>query len=82
MDDQVLVCELEDLGLEQVASGVGANAEAFGWVVVGVNVIEGDGGVSGMLDIVVGEAMAVRRRVDLHRLKCNTFKGGLARVSK
>ncbi len=74
MDDQFVVCELQEEELEQVAGGVWADAEALGWFVVGVNVMERKGVVLSVLDFAVGKAMVVCRRVDLHRLKCNTDK--------
>ena len=74
MDYQIGVGELEVQDFEQVASSVGADAKALGWFVVGVNVIKGESVIPRMLDVIVGEAMVVRRRVDLNWLKCITCK--------
>ena len=74
MDDQFVVWELEVQQLEQVAGGVWADAEALGYFLVGVDVIEGNGVVPCVLELFVGQAVAVRRRMYLHRPKCNTFK--------
>ncbi len=64
MDDQVAVGELEVEEFNQVAGGVGSDAQPLGRVVVRIDVVEAKGVVPCMGDLVVGESVAIGRPED------------------
>gem|GEM_PF-5999827 len=61
MNDQVLFCCLEVQEFEQVARMVGADAEALGRFMFAVNVIEAQGMLPCMPDVLVGQPVPIGR---------------------
>jgi len=74
VDDQVLFRCLEVQQFEQVARTVGADAQALGRIMVAVDVIEAQGVLPRMRDVVVGQPVPVGRLEYLHHLSVTRLR--------